>query len=63
MPIPVADDEAVESHSPFEHVGQEFSIAMHLAAVPTALRNHDGLHAGFDRVDVTGRMNIAKLRL
>src|SRR2546427_2117492 len=63
MPVPVADDEAVESHSPFEHVCEEFPIAVHLAALPTALRNHDGLDAGFDRVDVTARMNIAKLRL
>ncbi len=34
VPVPVSDHEAVEPHSPFEHVSQQPTVAVHLHSLP-----------------------------
>ena len=48
VPVPVADDEALEAHATLEHVGQESRRAVHLLAVPARVGRHHREHARLD---------------
>ena len=52
MTIPVADDEALESHAALEHVREQLAIAVHFLALPAGVGRHHRQHAGIDRADI-----------
>ena len=57
---PVGDDESLEPQLLLEHLGEQMVIAVHLLAVPAAVRGHDRADAGLDGSDVTGQVNLPK---
>ena len=49
MPFQSGDDEAGEAEFAFEHSGDQVLVAVHLHAVPRAVRDHDGADAALHR--------------
>ena len=45
---PVGNQKTFEAQFILKHVGEQIFVAVHFLAVPTAVGNHDGTHAGLD---------------
>src|SRR3546814_20463662 len=64
-PVPVRDDEAVETDLVLQRAGQQGLVAVQLAVVlpgvgvlPAVERRHHRLRAGADRAEVAGAMDV-----
>lgn len=59
-PLPVWDDEALETKLPLEHVGEEEPIRMHFHTIPTRIWDHDSRHPTSDGFYVCPHVDVHK---
>ena len=61
-PVPVGHDDPAEAQLPFEHVGDQMLVAVHLLPVQAVVGDHDRSDAGLDRGDVPGHVQLSQRR-